>query len=224
MIGIDLVYDGNTGGNYGGVGYLLRASRGKWDVGMAAASGSHINSTFIQDDSNSPTSFYVHGGSHTDGIRLDGGSYSGCAIKANSFCLAGSGIITTSLVDSASVATPHLLGYGSTPSVGACSGLGAGSCSMVAGSTDSNGRILLTAGAGAAASGAATLTFASAYGANVAVCNFGAANNTGGWTASPVLYTSAQSQSLVTVQWANGAATALSSGSAYIINYICLAH
>lgn len=106
FIGIDNGYDGNTSGEYGGIAMLIRATRppGQWDVGVAAPSGNHVHSSFLQDDSNSPTSFYVHGGSHTDGVRLDGGTYSGCAIKGTSFCLNGSGSITSGVWSATTIA------------------------------------------------------------------------------------------------------------------------
>lgn len=157
-----------------------------------------------------------------------GGTISGGGNQINNVVIGAStplAITGTAVAANTSLTTPHLIGSGSAPTSGTCTGLGSGgTCALVAGSTDSNGRILLTAGTGPSANGAVTLTFASTYGTNIGICQFSAANNTGAWAATPLFYTTAQSQTAVTFQWANGGATALTNASAYVINYLCLAN
>lgn len=79
--GLDLVYDGSVNSWNAGVGILVRNSAasggtGKWDVGFAAQPSS-IVTAFLQDDSSSATVLLVHGGAHSVGIDLSGGTFSG---------------------------------------------------------------------------------------------------------------------------------------------------
>lgn len=130
-----------------------------------------------------------------------------------------------SLTATGSATAPHIIGSGSAPTVGSCTGLGStGSCSVVAGSTDLAGRILLTvAGTAPASTGDVVLTFASAYGSN-ALCTFMPFDNTGVWASQPTAYGRVQNGGTsVTARWINGASTALSAGSAYVVVYNCIA-
>jgi hypothetical protein len=132
-------------------------------------------------------------------------------------------ITGTTITGNTSVTSPHVLGSGSAPTVGTCTGLGStGTCSVIAGSTDLAGRILLSpSGTSIAGSGTAILSFASSYGSN-GLCTFMPFDNTGGWIAPPAAHGRTQTAGTsVTFQWTNGASTALSAGSAYVVNYIC---
>jgi hypothetical protein len=112
-----------------------------------------------------------------------------------------------------------------TPSI-AATGYGAsGSAALGTGSSDFAGTIILSvAGAGPAASGTATLTFSTtngAYGTNAPVCVADFQNGTGTWNARVSNRVSSPTTTSVVFNWDNNA-VALTAGSTYHINYVCI--
>jgi hypothetical protein len=156
------------------------------------ASGGHILS-----GTGSPTFFP----GTVAGVQDNGGTYDG-----------NLGIISSPLIQ-------RLRTSGTAPTISGATGLGTGSASLVSGSNDTAGRILLTAGSGAGASGVLTVTFSAALGNGSAVVIVTPCDNTGGWS-TPNIRLTGQGTGSFSVSWTNG--SALSNGSAYIINYIAL--
>lgn len=82
----------------------IRYAGSQYDVGIgfltdgtnngSSPSTSPIKTAAIQDDSDSITSYYIHGGAHTNGINLNGGTYSGHQINGIGFNVGPSGTIT----------------------------------------------------------------------------------------------------------------------------------
>jgi hypothetical protein len=105
-----------------------------------------------------------------------------------------------------------------------CSSTGTGttpSCSLAAGSNDSYGKIIITAGTTPGASGTATLTYNATYSTNATTCIFILSNaGTGSWNARASLIAGAQTTTSAVVNWDNNAAS-LIGASTYQMNYHC---
>ena len=105
-------------------------------------------------------------------------------------------------------------------------GGGGGTCAFDAGSTDSAGIIIATAGATApAGTGTITLTFSSAFGSNNPSCVYMASDNgTGAWQALAVMKDKAPGMGTDVFTWTNGTIpTGLTATKTYWINYHCWA-
>lgn len=92
--GLDIPYTSDAVNRDGEVGVYLRntgTSAGKWDTGIAFAPSS-IRTTSIRDDSNAVTIF-LGNGSHTNGIDLSAGTFSGNPIMSNGFSVDASGAV-----------------------------------------------------------------------------------------------------------------------------------
>lgn len=100
------------------------------------------------------------------------------------------------------------------------------SCALDTGSTDSAGIIVATTGTGSpAGTGTITLTFSSALGTNKPVCEYQASDNVGGaWSGLAVMKDKTPATTSDLFTWTNGTTpTALSTSTAYRINYQCTA-
>lgn len=147
--------------------------------------------------------------------------------------LAASTISDTGTVAGTTVAWQsgrHLVsGFTPTVALGTPVGVGTtGTATIVAGSTDEAGAILLTAsGTGQTAAGQIVLTFSvgSAYGSAAPICIPGIGTATGTtWGVGATAQVAAASTTAVTIGWDNSTAVAsvpLTAGSTYIVNYIC---
>ena len=96
-------------------------------------------------------------------------------VDADTTCIGvgcgGAAFSTVSPTFTGTVTLDRLRAVGTAPASCAATGNGAGSCAVVAGSTDSAGLLsITTAAAGTAATGMVTLTFAAAQGAVLPVC------------------------------------------------------
>ena len=83
------VFQQSIGAKLHTAGMLLYSNSGQFDVGYAAWAGSIKTATF-QDDSSAVTSYKING-SHTNGIDLSAGTYSGAEILGTGFKFDGSG-------------------------------------------------------------------------------------------------------------------------------------
>jgi hypothetical protein len=108
-------------------------------------------------------------------------------------------------------------------SVGGCTGLGSGACSLATGSSIGAGKIILSPAGSPSGAGAATLTFSFALNVDDTVCQFNPQNGTAAWTTPPTTQAQASSTTTHQVRWENGAGpTNLTPGSTYWIEYTCI--
>ena len=113
---------------------------------------------------------------------------------------------------------------GGANTVGSCTSLGTGSCTLTTGSNNNVGQIVLNAGSGATSAGSTTITFSASIGANSSQCFFTPENGTGGWTAPVGFIGTSLSPIAYAVSWSNGGSASLTSGQSYLIGYLCLGH
>lgn len=181
------------------------------------------------------------------GLSFSRGSVIGTAVQIDAPCLAAadpcdSALLTMTGYDGAHAAhTVPIRGdskgdivlggplktEGTVPTCTFTSGGGTSpSCTLDTGSTATAGMIIATTGTGApAGTGTITLTFAATIGVNKPVCMYEASDNGAGqWAALPVFKDKTPAIASDLFTWTNGAApTALSTSSAYWINYHCWA-
>ena len=93
IAGLDIVVNSTTTpGHGGGAAMQIRGSGVPWDVGIGFMSGDFIHTANFQDNSQSPT-IYLDKGTHTNGIDLSGGTYSGSPFKSAGFSVAADGSV-----------------------------------------------------------------------------------------------------------------------------------
>lgn len=181
------------------------------------------------------------------GLVFSRGSVVGTALQVDAPCLAAadpcdSALITMTSYDAAHA--PHTLPIradskgdivlggpvkteGAAPTCAFTSGGGTSpSCTVDTGSTAAAGIIIATTGTGSpAGTGTITLTFASAIGVNKPVCIYQASDNGAGqWNGLAVFKDKTPAIASDLFTWTNGSApTALSTSTAYWINYHCWA-
>lgn len=120
------------------------------------------------------------------------------------------------------VAFPHFSGTGSAPTC-ASTGIGAsGTCTLVTGSSDTDGIVALNvAGAGPAASGVLTLTLHQPQTQHGTACVWNLASLSGSWAGASQVIVTSTSLSAPAVFWTtNGAA--LTAGNTYNLIYHCM--
>lgn len=131
---------------------------------------------------------------------------------------AGAGGATGSTV----IGVGRIIYQGFDPGTCSSTGIGgAGTCNLVAGSTDSDGEMNMIPAAGVAATGLFTLTFAKNMGAYSTSCVYSLRTGTGTWNARATLIASFEGSLTATGTWDNNA-VALTAASSYGINYHCV--
>jgi hypothetical protein len=114
----------------------------------------------------------------------------------------------------------RLFSTGSAPGI-AVTGFGAApTVAIDAGSTDSLGSVLVTAGAGPAATGTIVLTLSASVTMGPG-CVWQLASGSAAWTAGATWLTTAISTTATTLTWTNGASTALVNASTYRAVWVC---
>ncbi len=98
LFGVDIAYTSQTSGgtptsNYGGAAAIIRAIHGKWDVGIGFVQGDMVRTAEIQSGTNSTYILQAAAGSHTDGINLVSGTFSGSPFKSTGFSVTATGAI-----------------------------------------------------------------------------------------------------------------------------------
>lgn len=95
LLGLDLDND-SVGGNYlSSAAIDVRASSGQWDVGLAFMQGNFVKTALIQDNDTSAISILRSQGTHTNGLDLSGGTFSGTPFKSTGFSVDATGLINT---------------------------------------------------------------------------------------------------------------------------------
>ena len=115
------VFQQSIGANLHSAGMLLYSNSGQFDVGYATWVGS-IKTAAFEDDSSAVTSLKIKG-SHTNGIDLTGGTYSGSQINATGFVVGTAGDVSSKNITITS-ASAQILWSPSASNVGINFGIG----------------------------------------------------------------------------------------------------
>lgn len=94
VVGFDGWYDGNVS-SLGTAAVVVRATNGKWDVGLAFYHSDVVKTSEIDSGTNSVNIINASAGSHTNGIHLNSGAaFSGNAYDSPGFTVTGAGSLT----------------------------------------------------------------------------------------------------------------------------------